>query len=78
MATLNTRNGLPCDSVRAAIEDARHAVWLEMACGLALITPNEFEAWAAHPDRTVNSTVFGPSDGVSSKPGAATAPKQLG
>ena len=59
-----TRNGLPCDSVRAAIEDAGHAVWLEMACGLARISPNEFEAWAAHPDRSVNSTVFGASDGV--------------
>jgi signal transduction histidine kinase len=75
VATLNTRNGLPCDSVRAAIEDAGHSVWLEMPCGLARITPNEFEAWAAHPDRKVNSTVFDRSDGVIQQTRGGYSPK---
>ncbi len=75
VATLNSRNGLPCDSVRAAIEDAGHAVWLEMACGLARISPNEFEAWAADPGRSVHSTVFGSSDGAIQQTGGGYSPK---
>ena len=75
VATLNSRNGLPCDSVRAAVEDAGHAVWLYLDCGLARISPNEFEAWAAHPDRPVSSTVFGASDGVIKQTSAGQNPK---
>ena len=75
VATLNSRNGLPCDSVRAAIEDAGHAVWLEMGCGLARISPNEFEAWAADPGRSVHSTVFGSSDGAIQQARGGYSPK---
>ena len=75
VATLNTRNGLPCDSVRAALEDAGHAVWLEMACGLARISANEFEAWAASPHRSVTSTVFAASDGVIKQSSGGYSPR---
>ena len=62
--TLNSKSGLPCDSVRAAIEDDEHAVWLYMSCGLARISPNDFEAWASDPHLPVKSTLFETSDGV--------------
>ncbi len=75
VATLNSRNGLPCDSVRAAVEDAGHAVWLEMACGLARISPEEFEAWASDPGRSVHSTVFGSSDGAIQQTGGGYSPR---
>jgi signal transduction histidine kinase/ligand-binding sensor domain-containing protein len=69
-ATLNTRNGLPCESVHWSMEDDVGAVWLYTACGLLRVERSEMRAWAAAADtgqaanHTVAPVVFDRSDGV--------------
>jgi signal transduction histidine kinase/ligand-binding sensor domain-containing protein len=67
VATLTSRNGLPCDAVHWAMEDDSHSFWLFMECGLVRIARHEVEAWAADPKRTVKAAVFDSSDGVMSR-----------
>ncbi len=69
IATLDTRSGLPCDSVHWMIDDAEHAWWLHTACGLVRLAQSELDAWAAAVDagnapRRVVTTVLDTSDGV--------------
>ena len=66
VATLTSRNGLPCDAVHWVMEDDDHSFWLYMACGLVRIARPELDAWAADPKRTIQTTVFDSSDGVRS------------
>jgi signal transduction histidine kinase/ligand-binding sensor domain-containing protein len=69
IATLSSRNGLPCDPVTWMMEDDDH-FWLNMGCGLVRIARAELDAWAAtadkDPGRRVQATVFDISDGVRS------------
>jgi signal transduction histidine kinase/ligand-binding sensor domain-containing protein len=70
VTTLNTRDGLPCDTVHWTIEDTAHAVWLATPCGLLRILRAELDAWAAaaekDPDskQTIQFTLFDGTDGV--------------
>jgi signal transduction histidine kinase/ligand-binding sensor domain-containing protein len=64
IATLSSRNGLPCDAVHWMLEDDEHSVWVYLACGLVRIARSELDAWARDPKRTVPTTVFDASDGV--------------
>ena len=67
VATLTSRNGLPCDSTHWVMEDDAHSVWLYTTCGLVRIARAELDAWAASESRsglTVHATVFDGSDGV--------------
>ncbi len=66
IATLNARNGLPCDAVHWSIEDDVHSVWLQTACGLMRIPRAELDAWGTKPTRAVHATIYGEADGVSS------------
>jgi ligand-binding sensor domain-containing protein/signal transduction histidine kinase len=72
IATLTSKNGLPCDTVLWTIEDDAHSFWLYTACGLVRIARSEVDAWAAAPDQgkdakqTIQATVFDNSDGVRS------------
>jgi signal transduction histidine kinase/ligand-binding sensor domain-containing protein len=67
IATLTSKNGLPCDSVNWVMEDDDRAVWLNMPCGLVRIARSELDAWVADPKRTIKNTVFDSSDGVRSR-----------
>jgi signal transduction histidine kinase/ligand-binding sensor domain-containing protein len=68
VATLTSRNGLPCDAVHWAMEDDdNHSFWLYTACGLVRIARPELDAWVADPKRTIQVTVFDSSDGVRSR-----------
>jgi ligand-binding sensor domain-containing protein/signal transduction histidine kinase len=77
VATLTSRNGLPCDAVHWVIEDNAHAFWLYMACGLVRVARAELDGWTAAVDRdhdvnhAVHATVFDSSDGVTIRPIAA-------
>ncbi len=51
------------------IDDDVHSVWLNMACGLVRIPKTELDAWARDPNRSIQATVFGTSDGVRSHAG---------
>jgi len=70
VATLNIKNGLPCNSILWTIEDDARALWLYTACGLVRIARPELDAWATSvdrdPKRTIQMTVFENSDGVPS------------
>jgi signal transduction histidine kinase/ligand-binding sensor domain-containing protein len=64
IATLASRNGLPCDSVHWVIEDNDHSFWLSTSCGVARIERSELEASGNDPKRTVRVTVLDSSEGV--------------
>jgi signal transduction histidine kinase/ligand-binding sensor domain-containing protein len=66
VATLTSKNGLPCDTVRAVLEDDDRSFWLYMACGLVRIARPELEAWSTDSKRTIQTTVFDSSDGLTS------------
>jgi len=72
LATLTSKNGLPCDTVHWVIEDDAYAIWLYTPCGLLRIARPDLEAWAdaAEKDknttRTIQAMVFDSSDGVRS------------
>ena len=67
IATLTSKNGLPCDAVQWTMEDAAQSVWLMMPCGLVRVARSELDAWAIAADktaRTIRATVFDSSDGL--------------
>src|SRR5215469_7833219 len=66
VATLTTKNGLPCDEVHWSIEDEDHNIWLYMPCGLVRIARSELDAWVGDLKRVVQLTSFDSSDGVKS------------
>jgi ligand-binding sensor domain-containing protein len=69
IATLSSRNGLPCDAVHWTLEDDTNSFWLYTACGLVRIAGSELGAWNAdaldgQARRTIQYTVLDSSDGV--------------
>ena len=66
IATLTSKNGLPCDVVNWSMEDDDHAVWMYMACGLVRVERSELDAWVSGRNHVVKTTVFDPLDGVRS------------
>ena len=70
LATLSSKNGLPCDGTNWTLEDKDHSFWLYMTCGLVRIARAELDAWAAAVDRdkdakaTVQAKSLDSSDGV--------------
>ena len=64
IATLSSRNGLPCDTVHWSIEDEDHSTWLLMPCGLVRLTRSELDAWVTDSSRAVKPVLFDFSDGV--------------
>jgi ligand-binding sensor domain-containing protein/signal transduction histidine kinase len=83
VATLTSKNGLPCDTVHWVMEDDARSFWLYTACGLVRIARTELEAWAAAVDqgkdatRTIQATVFDSSDGVRSLSGGSHYSPQI-
>jgi ligand-binding sensor domain-containing protein/signal transduction histidine kinase len=73
VATLSSKNGLPCDGVQWVMEDDEHSFWLPSPCGLLRIARTELNTWAAAVDkdrnsvRMVQSDVFDSSDGMRSR-----------
>ena len=76
VATLTSRNGLPCDAAQWTIDDDADAVWVAMRCGLARLSREELDAWSAavQKDHTTNPlvrvTVFESDDGFRVHPNA--------
>jgi len=73
IATLNSKNGLPCDAVQWNVEDDEQFLWLYMPCGLVRMARSELDAWASAVDRdqnakpTVRFELLDTSDGVQSR-----------
>jgi signal transduction histidine kinase/streptogramin lyase len=72
IATLTSRNGLPCDKIHWTMEDDDGSFWLYAACGLVRIKRTELDAWKADPKRRVEMTVWDASDGVRLRSAVAT------
>jgi signal transduction histidine kinase/ligand-binding sensor domain-containing protein len=72
IATLTSRNGLPCDKIHWTIEDDDKSFWLYTACGLVRIMRTQLDAWIADPKHKVEVTVWDASDGVRVRSGSAT------
>ena len=64
IATLTTKNGLPCDPIHWSVEDNDRSLWLNTACGLVRIARSELDAWIADPKRRIETTLWDASDGV--------------
>ena len=64
LATLSAANGLPCNEGHWIVADDAGAYWLFMRCGLVRMARTEMEAWLADSQRRVETTTFGPFDGV--------------
>ena len=70
VATLTSANGLPCDAVGWVIEDAAHALWLGMPCGVARIPRSDVDAWVDATEHardnlpSVHPMLFDQSDGA--------------
>jgi len=73
VATLTTRNGLPCDTVHWTMEDDDHSLWLYTACGLVRVARTELAAWIANPKHKVETTVWDAVDGVRLRSTSASA-----
>ena len=77
VATLTSKNGLPCDTVHWSIEDDDRSLWLYTSCGLVRIARSELSAWIADPKHQVQTTLWDATDGVSltaSSPGYFNPP----
>jgi signal transduction histidine kinase len=72
VATLTSKNGLPCDTVHWMMEDGYGSVWLYTACGLVRIARPDVDMWVADPNRIIKGTVLDESDGVRSRAGTST------
>src|SRR3984885_8860541 len=55
IATLTSKNGLPCDAVQWTTKDAAQSVWLMMPCGLVRVARSELDAWALAADKTART-----------------------
>jgi signal transduction histidine kinase/ligand-binding sensor domain-containing protein len=73
IATLTTRNGLPCDAIHWSMEDDDRSLWLYTACGVVRITRSELDAWIADTNHRVETTVWDAADGVRLRSVAAGA-----
>ena len=73
IATLTSRNGLPCDTIIWATEDNDRSFWLYTACGLVRIARTELDAWIADPKRRIQTTVWDAADGVRLRSTAASS-----
>jgi signal transduction histidine kinase len=65
--TMNSTNGLPCDTVHWVIEDDAHSFWLFMPCGLVRVARSELENGG-----TLHPTVHDNGDGVRLRADAGT------
>ena len=72
VATLTSRNGLPCDGTNWTIDDDEGSLWLYMRCGLVRIRRTEVDAWIADPKHRIGTTVWDAADGVRLRSSAAS------
>jgi signal transduction histidine kinase/ligand-binding sensor domain-containing protein len=67
IATLTSKNGLPCDEAYWSVLDDAQSMWLNMPCGLVSITRSDWNAWVSNPGQTIKAVVFDISDGVKNR-----------
>jgi ligand-binding sensor domain-containing protein/signal transduction histidine kinase len=72
IATITTKNGLPCERVHWLVEDDAHSFWLYTACGLLRIERSQLDGLASAVEKDkdarqeIQVTLFDAADGVRS------------
>ena len=61
---IDTKNGLPCNSVRAIIRDQDQNLWLSTTCALISVTAGDIQDWQRKPDVVLPVRVLGALDGA--------------
>src|SRR5262249_9102822 len=64
IATLTSRNGLPCDTIHSTVEDDDHSLWLWTACGLVRVTRSELDAWMGDSTHRIETMIWDAGEGV--------------
>ena len=77
VATLTSRNGLPCDTIHGTVQDDRRSLWVYAACGVFRITRPELDAWIAQPAHRVQTTLWDAADGAKLRALAPTSYEPL-
>ena len=77
VATLTSRNGLPCDAIHGTVQDDRRSLWVHAACGVFRITRPELDAWIARPQHRLQTTLWDAADGAKLRALAPTSYEPL-
>jgi signal transduction histidine kinase/ligand-binding sensor domain-containing protein len=64
LSVMDSRNGLPCTNVTAAIMDNSGSLWLDANCGYLRISAADLAKWVARPEAQVAVTALGALDGA--------------
>jgi signal transduction histidine kinase len=72
---MDSRNGLPCASVFAAIDDSASSLWLYAQCGLLKISAADLANWIANPETKVAAKIFDVLDGAQPASGEVNQPR---
>ncbi len=64
LSVMDSRNGLPCSGVTAALIDDSGSLWLDAKCGYLRIPAADLANWTARPDAQVTVTTLGALDGA--------------
>lgn len=61
---LNSRNGLPCDSIYTLIKDNANTLWMSASCGFIGIADSELRRWQRDPHASVKARLLDSFDGA--------------
>jgi ligand-binding sensor domain-containing protein len=75
LSLMDSRSGLPCSAVFAAIEDGYGSLWLYAQCGLLKLSAENVAAWLKVPETKVSVRVFDQLDGASPATGEGGQPR---
>jgi signal transduction histidine kinase len=64
LSVMDSRNGLPCPGVTAALMDDSGSLWLDTKCGYLRIPARDLANWTAHPEAQVTVTTLSALDGA--------------
>jgi signal transduction histidine kinase/ligand-binding sensor domain-containing protein len=64
LSVMDSRNGLPCLGITAALLDNPGSLWLDAKCGYLRISAADLAHWTAHPEAQVTVTTLGALDGA--------------
>jgi signal transduction histidine kinase/ligand-binding sensor domain-containing protein len=64
LSVMDSRNGLPCSGVTAALVDNSGSLWLDAKCGYLQIPSADLAHWTVDPEAQVTVTTLGALDGA--------------
>ena len=67
---MTTKNGLPCDTIYAFVQDQEKRWWLNTQCGVVEFSDSDLQQWRANPDAVIQTRLYDVLDGArpSSRP----------